>query len=144
MKYSEIKKLRAELSDYGVDNWRKAIEMVNSDEVDFTIDNFKFIDANEIDDIQQDELASDPYVLGCFNDWFIADNTDLNLEIVQALQKAGKYEAIGEHIINHGFVPKIQENYVSYDGYGHHFNPYDGSEINVSICEREFYVFRLN
>lgn len=143
MKYSEIKELRAELSDYGFYNWRKAIEMVaNCGEVDFTINDFRFIDAGEIDKIQKDTLASDPYVLGSFSDWFIANNTDLSLNKVQKLQKAEKFDIIGNYIIDHGFLAKIQEDYVNRENYGHYFNPYDGSERIVNICGNKFYVFR--
>ena len=42
-------------------------------EDDFEVDNYRFIREDEIDAIMRDELASDAYMLGCFNAWFLAD-----------------------------------------------------------------------
>jgi len=119
---------------------REVMENILNREDAFEVDNYRFIHRDAIDEIQQEELKSDPYGLGCFNAWFIADNTDLSLDIVEALQSADKYEEIGNHIISNDYIGEMQEKYVSSDGYGHHFNHYDGTEDEIG----EYYVFRVN
>ena len=37
-------------------------------------------------------------------------------------------------------IDEVQGKMVSYDGYGHHFSHYDGSEIEIT----DYYVFRVN
>jgi len=121
-------------------NFREVAENILNDFDDFCVDDYLFINKNSIDDIQISELESDAYMLGCFNAWFIADNTNLSLDIVEALQASEKYEAIGQYIIDNNLVKDIQQAYASADGYGHHFNPYDGSEEEIS----DYYIFRTN
>lgn len=111
---------------------------------DFEVDNYRFIDADCIDEVQRDELEGDTYMLGCFTDWFIADNTNLSIDVVQALQEAEKYDIIGQHILDNNNIHEIQEAYASTDGYGHHFSGYDGSEEEVTIDGSNWYVFRIN
>jgi len=120
--------------------FRDVIEEIENENINFEIENYRFIHADHIDAIQQEELASDTYVLGCFSDWFLADNTDLSYEIITALQKAEEYEAIGQHILDNNLLKDIQKGYVNSDGYGHHFGIYDGDELEV----RDYYVFRID
>jgi len=105
---------------------RELFDAMESDN-DFELDGYRFIHSNYIDDIQLDELENDPYILGCFNDWFIADNTDLSYDIVRALQDGEKFEELGNHIIDNNFTKEIQSEYARLDGYGHHFSHYDGN-----------------
>ena len=55
---------------------------------DFEINNYRFIHQGSIDEIQCNELESDEYILGCFTDWFLADVLELDIDVVQAMQKA--------------------------------------------------------
>lgn len=122
----------------------EVIENIDDEKDDFTIDNYRFIHEDEIDQILEDELGDDAYVLGCFNDWFIADNTDLSLEIVQALQRSQEFEAIGNYIIDNDFLTDFAKAYSDADGYGHHFGHYDGNIIEDVLSETGYYVFRIN
>lgn len=125
----------------------ETLENIANGADDFEVDNYRFISETEIDEIQVKELESDPYILGCFNADFIADNTDLSYDIVAALQEAEKYDAIGQHIIDNGYTDTIQEKYSRQDGYGHHFSFYDGETLDDLITlneEYSYYVFRLN
>lgn len=122
----------------------KVIEKIDDEKDDFTIGNYRFIHEDEIDQILEDELGGDAYILGCFSDWFIADNTDLSLEIVIVLQEAEKFEVIGNYIIDNDFLTDFAKAYSDADGYGHHFNHWDGGQIEDILPETGYYVFRIN
>ena len=145
LSFTELKSVYNQLENIGLDNdqIREFIsEYCQYDSNDFEIDGrYRFIHESDIDQIQQDELSGDPYILGCFNDWFIADNTDLSIDIVKALQKAYQYDAIGKHILDNGYLSDIQSEYAKVDGYGHHFSHYDGSECELSINGVTYYLF---
>lgn len=145
MKYSQIKEIYQELEEIGIDDKKEALTNMLETEKDFEIDNYRFINANHIDSIQQEELESDPYTLGCFNADFITDNTDLSYDIVLALQDGEKYEAIGNHVIDNNCVQAVQEEYARLDGYGHHFAHYDHETHGVILPGvADYHIFRIN
>jgi len=114
-------------------------------ESDFEVGDWRFIDADAINDIQQEELSNDLYMLGCFTDWFLANATDIDIEVIQALQEAEAFEALGKLVLPH--IAEIQAEYASTDGYGHHFNRYDGEEYEISGVvgtHSNWYAFRTN
>jgi hypothetical protein len=129
--------------DNGIDS-DEVIEKINDKDIDFEIDNYRFIHKDVIDDIMCREMSGDAYVLGCHNAWFIAENTDLPINIIEALQKADEFEAIGQYIIDTDFVEAMQQGAVSYDGYGLHFAHYDNNEIEDLLNVCGYYVFRVN
>jgi hypothetical protein len=142
--FSEIKKL---VQDYDMDraDLELFIDEVFFGEGDFTIGKYRFINENEIDLIMIDELSSDEYMLGCFNSWFIADILNINSDVIEEMQKAEAYTAIGKLIISLGKMRELVEAYASADGYGHHFNSWDGSEDHISFDDTSldgYYVFR--
>ena len=105
---------------------------------DFTIDDYRFIHEDYIDDIQKEELASDLYILGCFNAWFLSNCSGIDIDIIETLQKSEAFEGLGKLMLP--YLDKIQQDYASLDGYGHHFNHYDGDEIELG----DWYIFRIN
>lgn len=139
LSFSQLKNIYSFCSDNGIDDVREVVENIVNEETDFSVNDFRFIDESEIDEIQQDELKSDLCVLGCFNDWFIADNTDLSLRVVQALQKAEAFEELGELMADN--IETIQSEYASADGYGHHFASYD-SETLEDLLNLGYYAFK--
>ena len=146
MKYTQVKEIYQQADEFGIDA-RELIEQLESLETDFEVANYRFIAESEIDEIMANEMESDPYILGCFNAWFIADNTDLSLDIVEALQAAEKSDAIGQHIIDNNQVEAMQTEYASADGYGHHFSSYDGEtheDLFAGSEEGPYYGFRVN
>ena len=106
---------------------------------DFEEAGYRFIAVNAIDKIMQDELSNNKYMLGCFNAWFLADILDMDLEVIEALQKAEAYEAIGKMVLRGGKIEQLQQEYVCSDSYGHHFGSYDGYEHEVE----GYYYFQV-
>ena len=138
--YTELKKIVELANELGIEA-RELAE--NIGEIDFEIDNYRFIQSEHIDKIQQEELSNDEYILGCFNDWFISSNCDIDIDVVQALQKAEAYEALGKLMLKNG-IEDLQSEYASVDGYGHHFAHYDGEGIEIQIDGTWYYYFRTN
>jgi hypothetical protein len=140
MKYSQVKQIKTFCNDlFSTPDYREVIEHIGED--DFTVDNVRFILSTAIDDIQQDELSNDEYILGCFNAWFIADVLDIDLDVIEAMQKAEAFEAIGKLIIRMGKLPELQESYARADGYGHHFNGYDFEQEEITVDGLTYFVF---
>jgi hypothetical protein len=110
-------------------------KMDAEDDIDFELAGARIIHKDFIDKIQQEELLSDLYCLGCFNANFLAGYLPLDTDDIEQLQKADAYTAIGK--IAAKYIEEIQEGYAAADGYGHHFNGYDFSEIETD----HYYVF---
>ena len=142
LKFSEIKTVRKFCDDLtSTPDWREVTQNIVDEESDFDVDGVRFINSDSIDEIQQDEISSDLYCLGCFNDWFIAYVTGIDVDVIQAMQKAEAFEAIGKLIISLGKLQELQSAYASADGYGHHFNHYDFGEEELRVDGRLFHVF---
>ncbi len=141
MNYSDIKELKAICSGMFIDDWRSVVSYMADDADDFEVEDYRFINRNAIDDIQQDELASDEYVLGCFAPWLLADVLDLGMEAIEDLQNKEAHEALGKMVIARGVLDHLQEEYVRHDGYGHHFAHYDGQEHDVGT---NYLAFKVN
>ena len=118
--------------------WRDACSSIIDGETDFTVGNYRFIEVNAIDDVLAEELVSDEYVLGCFDARFLAGVTGFPLSMIEACQKAEAFAAIGEAIIKGGHVNAVARAYAEADGYGHHFNSYDGEQEEAG----DYYIFR--
>ena len=125
--------------------FREIVEAVNNDESDFEVNNVRFIKDGEILNIMADEIFNgDDYVLGCFNASFISENSDLNYELVEACQNAEAYEVIGKALnatLDQDEKESFCEEYASADGYGHHFNHYDGNSEEFTIDGVLYRVF---
>ncbi len=146
MQFSDIKHIKDQCEMLTSEpDWREVVRNIAGGESDFEVDGVRFIDEMDIDDIMADELSSDLYILGCFNDWFLADVLDVDVDVIQAMQQAEAFEAIGKLIISMGRLEQLVNDYVSADGYGHHFNHYDGSEETLGYSPRgvnwDYYIF---
>ena len=140
MKYSEIKNLKEFCNGlHSEPDWREVLQNALDDADDFEVSNVRFISDSAIDSIQQDELSSDLYCLGCFNADFLADYLPIDAEDIKNIQDAGAYEAIGKMILP--VIEDVQKGYASADGYGHHFNHYDFNEDEIFINGNLYHVF---
>lgn len=140
MLFSQVKAIKNFCASLTSDpDYREVIAHIGDDE--FWVDGVRFIRADAIDQIQQEELAEDEYMLGCFNASFLADVLDIDQDVIEAMQKAEAYEAIGKLILSLGKLEELQEAYASADGYGHHFNGYDFSEEQVELDGVDYFVF---
>ena len=141
MKLSQLRDVKNLSNELDID-FRELTEQITDENDDFKIDNYRFIKVSEIDTIQQDELKSDLYILGCFNADFIEDNTNIPYNAIVALQKADAYESLGELMLDD--IETLQSEYVRMDGYGHHFGRYDGNEYEITLNDVEYYYFKIN
>jgi len=141
MQYSDIKKIKQFCDNlHSQPDWREVVEEIENGSDDFEIDDVRFIESNSIDAILEDELSSDPYILGCFASWAIADATGWPIELIDIAQKNDAFEDIGKALTGE-HISDLASILVQYDGYGHHFNRYDGSEEELILNGRTYLVF---
>lgn len=107
---------------------------------------YVLIDSGYIDQLLEDELTSDPYMLGSFRAEFIQECTQFPIELIEACQNAGAYSALGQAIINAEYAGEMADRYTRYDGYGAHFASYDGYEYELCLGGSfvDYHVFRVN
>ena len=133
MRYSTIKQIRACCDDQvSAPAWRDVVEKILNGEQDFEEGGVRFIHDDVILSVLADELASDEYVLGSFNAWCIAEATGWPVVLIRAAKKKGAYAEIGS-AMDADHVRKLAEIYSRADGYGHHFNAYDGNEDELNV-----------
>lgn len=133
MKYSQIKKIKS-FCDTLVSTpaWRDVVEAIVSGVQDFEVDDVRFIHDAGILDVMTDELARDEYILGGFAAWCIAEATGWPVVLIEVAQSGQAYAQIGA-AMGKEQVRKLAEIYSSADGFGHHFNGYDGNEEELSV-----------
>ena len=141
--YSNLKAIIEFCNENSID-FKEVINEIQSENTDFEADNYRFIHEDDIDSIQCDELKSDTYILGCFNADFLADIIDWDYDLISVLQRADKYDLIGQHIIDKDYISEIQQEYSRLDGYGHHFAYYDSETMEDILSISGYYVFRVN
>lgn len=121
---------------------REVIDNLCSGETDFEVDNVRFITEDTIVSVLADELKSDLYCLGCFKPVFISENVPaLDVETIEVLQEEEAFEGIGRLIVKLCDMEAFAEGYASADGFGHHFNSYDFSEVEENLLGVSFYIF---
>lgn len=108
-------------------DWREVATRLSDGEDDFEVDGVRFIRDECIDEILTEELASDEYVLGCFQAYALAEATGWPVVLIEAAQKGEAFEEIGV-AMSMEQIRELARIYASADGYGHHFNSYDFSE----------------
>lgn len=141
MTFSKLMELCRELEADFKGDWREIADKMLDEEPDFEVAGHRFImDDSTLDDIMQDELESDLYVLGCFNASFLSNILHAPQEVIEAAQEADAREAIGKWIVDSGVLDDLQSEYVKADGYGHHFAHYDGNEHEYG----DYLAFRVS
>lgn len=141
-----FEQIEEQVLDYA-DSVELLYKAVVNAETDVNTGNWRIIDNNHIDDILTDELESDPYVLGSFAAWVIADATGWPLSLVEAAQKAEIYQEIGEGMTDEQ-IKEVARLYAQYDGYGSHFATCDSEEHEIYITESgkrklKYYLFHI-
>jgi len=139
---TELKNIVSIANNYGIDK-KELLENIENEKEDFEVDNYRFVLESEAKNIALDMYKCDTYMLGCFNDFFISDNCDIKLNVVQALQKAEAFSELGELMLDNGIEELISE-YCRLDGYGNVFGSYDGNSDEVTINGNLYVVFRTN
>ena len=142
MKYSQIKAIKTFTESlFSTPDYKEVLENIIDSVDDFEVDNVRFIKSDCIDQILADELESDLYCLGCFNASFISDITGWPIVLIEATQSGEAYEELGTAIADEDKMLELAEAYARADGYGHHFNSYDGSEEEITINDIDYFVF---
>jgi hypothetical protein len=79
-----------------------------------------------------------------FSNAFLANYTGLPIKLFQSLDTLGEdsNESIKALVLSVGSMDDFIRAIVDLDGYGPYLNPYDGDEIEVSVCDRDFYIYR--
>jgi len=139
MKLSEIKEIMKRTEE-----WREVVECIILRVPDIHVGDGRFVNSDRIDTVMCDDLESDLYILGCFNSNFLADVLNIDEDVIVAMQQAEAFEAIGKLVISLGKLDDLQEQAVRWDGYGEHFNHYDGTEDEVYFDEYPMYYFFRN
>jgi hypothetical protein len=141
MNLTEIKNLKTFCESlHSTPDYREVIEELQKNPNDFEVNNVRFIRSDEIQEILEEELSSDLYILGCFTASAIAEATGWPLVLVEAAQKGEAFEAIGEAMTEEN-ISNLASIYASVDGYGHHFNHYDFGEEEITIDGVDYLVF---
>lgn len=142
MKYSQIKAIKSFCESLcSTPDYKEVLQNILDGSEDFEVDNVRFINSDSIDQILAEELSNDDYILGCFNAGFIADCIGIDADVIEAMQKAEAFEAIGKLIKSLDKVETMAKAYASADGYGHHFNSYDFGEEELRVNAELFHVF---
>lgn len=121
-----------------VDNLKDIFSAIRGGETDFEVGNYRFIGESSIDEVMQDELASDTYTLGCCTPWFVGNMLGVSPDDVKRCQDADCMDFIGVMLAKD--IEATQQGIVSADGYGGHFAHYDGNENTIT----GYYFFRVN
>jgi|LakMenEpi03Aug12_release.lakeMendotaPanAssembly.Ray.scaffolds.fasta_scaffold350771_5 hypothetical protein len=137
LKMNAIRQVYKFSNENGID-FKQVIRGMADDDRDFNVDGYRFIHVDDIDDIQQEELSSDLYILGCFNASFLSDISNIDFEVFEALQETDNYHVAGKLVLP--YIKELQEEYSRIDGYGHHFAHYDHEKHDVA----DYYAFRVN
>lgn len=120
------------------------IEAIRKGEKDFEIGDYRVISEDIIDEVVQEDLSMDSYMLGLFSPDFISNETGIPLKVAQVLQEQHEHEALGDLIVKMSKEKELIESYINLDGYGLHFASYDGEEQSISFNGISWYVFRIN
>ena len=141
MNYTQIKQLKSFCESlHSQPDWKQVLKESHMGTDDFEVDNVRFIRADAIQEILEDELSADEYLLGCFTASAIAEATGWPNFLIEAAQKGDQYEEIGKAMTGE-HVAELARIYAYQDGYGHHFNGYDFSEEELTINGFDYHVF---
>ena len=133
MKFSQIKQIRTVCDELvSQPAWREVVEKILDSEQDFDVDGVRFIHDDIILDVLADELTNDGFILGCFAAVCIAEATGWPVVLIEAAQSGHAYQQIGA-AMDKDQVRKLAEIYSGADGFGHHFNAYDGGEEELTV-----------
>lgn len=141
MNYTRAKEV-IELANYLKIDRNELFKNIENFEDDFEVDDIRFIKESEALNIAIDMYKSDPYILGNFYSWFIADECNINLRVVEALQKAEAYDELGELMLDNG-IEELIEEYIRLDGYGHCFGSYDGTYNEINLDNIDYIYFKI-
>ena len=108
-----------------------------SDFADFEINNYRFININDIDDVLREELLDDTVLLGSLPTNFIANCLNLSVESIEFIQKREEYESLG--YLLEEIIDLVVEKYIKTYRYVGYFGRVD--DIQHEILD--YYYFKI-
>tara|TARA_R100001480_G_scaffold5473_3_gene12394 strand:- start:31 stop:546 length:516 start_codon:yes stop_codon:yes gene_type:complete len=117
---------------------------------DYGNDDGDFNEYSVLTDEEADELAYDYIMdsLWAFNSSFLAGETGIDEDAFIALAANGKCEnsndAIASLIKSSCGYQEFVDSAISADGRGHFINRYDGTEHEVKVGRKTFYIYRVD
>ena len=129
--------------------WDGSIDDYGYDDGEF--DNYRVLTDEEADELAYDYIME---TLWAFSTSFLAGETGINEEVFIALAENGKCESNNDIIISlikkHNIQPQhdplqsFVDSAIGLDGRGHYINRYDGSEHEVKVGRKTFYIYRVD
>jgi len=129
---------RIDFSEWASDN---LTEVEEYNENDFDNDYLVLTD-EEADEKAKEQILDSVWA---FNASFLASETDIDVEVFEAIQNNGRCESNNKAILSmiddeDSFV----EAAISADGRGHFLSPYDSNENEETVEGQIFYIYRQN
>ena len=89
---------------------------VEEDELDFTVNGFRFIEVNAIKDFLREDFLMEKQELGKLGPEFISEVTGVDYEVILSAYNGEEYHVLGELMAVH--IDKCVDLYVDEFGYG--------------------------
>lgn len=143
MKLSQIKAVKLLCSRlWSKPNWRDVVhQSCTKLKRDFTVNGVRFISESDIFDILVDELQHNRLALGHFNSFYISNATGWPDEVIRMYQDNDDYETLTDNMSDEA-VEELAALYANHQGFGAHFNKFNGATDMVELRNGEtFYVF---
>lgn len=156
-----------------LEEWAEYLKTLSKDDDRLTFVEWLCDNGNEIEEYDEDDYNKNYMVLTdeeadekckeyiidtlwAFTPYFLAEQTDLDAEVFEAIQSNGKCEGNNDTIYNLinklGSIDDFVSNAISADGRSHFMNSYDGHEHEETVniypqgdsANQTFYIYRLN
>ena len=118
-------------------------DVVDKGDGEFSIDGLDYLVLTE-DEAEKRVEEYIEYTLWAFNPSFLADVTDMPIEVFEVLCEKceGGNEAIKSIVDKTCGIEELAEEAVRWDGRGHFLSSYDGEEIEVYADGEYYYCYR--
>jgi hypothetical protein len=142
--------------------FREDIEGTEEPEIEANFEIFCINNCTEVEEYDEDDYSNDYMVLTdeeadekakeyiidtlwAFNPSFLASETDIDIEVFEAIQDNGRCESNNKAILSmiddeDSFV----DSAISADGRGHFMSTYDGNENEETVNGTTYFIYRIN
>lgn len=107
-------------------------------------DNYRVLTDEEADELAYNSIMDS---LWAFSSSFLAGETGVDEDVFLALHNNGKCEsnndAIASLIKSSCGLQEFVDSAVGHDGRGHYINSYDGTEHEIKVGRKTFYIYKV-